>query len=76
MPYAASGSTSRMAATARPWDSSRWCVARAASAWSRTPGAWMPPPWPSQAAHHGSLWVAQRFTRSPSAACTPSAYST
>ena len=66
----------RIASTARPWPSSRWCAARTAAAGvapARARDA--PEPYPRKAEHHGSLSVVKCRTRSPSAPCTIAAYS-
>ena len=66
---------SRNRATAFACDRSRVCVAFTARPKSFRPGAWMPSAYPRYAVHHGSLWVIQCFTRSPSAWNTTAAYS-
>ena len=75
MPTGTSGAPARSACIAQPCESSRWCDARRAVGQSRTPGALVPSAWPRNATTHGSLWVIQASTTSPSSCAISPAYS-
>ena len=67
--------TARSAPTAIPCETSRWCDARSAVTQSRMPGALTPSACPRNATTHGSLWVIQSLTTSPSCSPISAAYS-
>ena len=73
MPTFEPGATRRIASAAQPCERSMWCAAASASSGFERPGACSPDPYPSHAATHGSLWVIQWETRSPSRSATASA---